>query len=159
VLWYPPVGMALDKIPSGQYSVTYVNAGYAGFGLPTDDFLNYVLAQVRTLYGSLLGADFGTGFGDMTGTTWYGPAETWPTNSQNASWIAFWRNLDVAIAGRLGMAGLNDDFWGTFTSGPLGSHVQFTISRETRQFGLTSIDQLGASRPAGGLGDIGAIEK
>ncbi len=159
VLWYPPVDMALDKIPVGQYSVTYVNAGYAGFGLPTDDFLNYVLAQVRTLYGSVLGSDFGTSFGDMTGTTWYGPAETWPTNAQNANWIAFWRNLDVAIAGRLGMAGLTDDFWGTFTTGPLGSHVQITISRETGHFGLTLMDQLGALRPAGGLGDIGAIEK
>jgi hypothetical protein len=159
VLWYPPEGMALDKIPAGQYSVTYVNAGYTGFGLPTDDFLNYVLAQVRTLYGSILGSDFGTSFGDMTGTSWYGPAETWPTNPQNANWIAFWRNLDVAIDGRLGMAGLNDDFWGTFTTGPLGSHVQMTIIRETRQFTLTSTDQLGALRPAGGLGDIGAIEK
>ncbi len=159
VLWYPPAGMALDKIPVGQYSVTYVHAGYAGFGLPTDDFLNYVLAQVRTVYGSVLGSDFGTSFGDMTGTTWYGPAVTWPTNAQNADWIAFWRNLDVAIDGRIGMAGLNDDFWGTFTTGPLGSHLQITISRETKQFGLTSIDQLGAVRPAGGLGDIGAIEK
>jgi hypothetical protein len=159
VLWYPPAVMALDRIPAGQYSVTYVNAGYTGFGLPTDDFLNYVLAQVRTLYGSILGSDFGTSFGDMTGTSWYGPAETWPTNPQNANWIAFWRNLDVAIDGRLGMAGLNDDFWGTFTTGPLGSHVQMAIIRETRQFTLTSTDQLGALRPAAGLGDIGAIEK
>lgn len=159
VLWYPPADRALNRIPTTPYSVTYVNAGYTGFGLPTDDFLNYVLARVRTVYGSVLGSDFGTSFGDMTGTTWYGPAVTWPSSPENAAWIAFWRSLDEAIGGRLGMAGLNDDFWGTFTTGFLGSHVQLTIDRETQQFSLTPLDQLGHGRPSGTFGDIGAIEK
>ncbi len=159
VLWYPPAGMALNQVPAGTRNVTYVNAGYTGAGRPTDDFLNYVLARVRTLYGSVLGSDFGTSFGDMTGTTWYGPPETWPTDAQNADWIAFWRNLDLAIGGRLGMAGLNDDFWGNFTSGPLGSHVQLTVTRDTLRVGSISADQLGNPRPSGGLADIGAIER
>ncbi len=159
VLYYPPTGMAVDQIPAGSHNVTYVNAGYEGYGQPTDDFLNYVLLQLRTVYASVLGADFGTSFGDMTGTTWYGPAVTWPTNSQNAAWIAFWRSLDQAIAGRLGMAGLNDDFWATFHTGPLSSNVTITVQTETKSFSLTSYDQLGKTRPSGTLGDIGAIEK
>ena len=159
VLWYPPAGMARNQIPASRYTVTYVNAGYTGFGLPTDDFLNYVLAQVRSRYGSVLGSDFGTSFGDMTGTTWYEAPLTWPSDPQNANWIAFWRNLDLAIGTRLGMAGLNDDFWGSFTSGPLGSHVRIAITRDTLQVGLQPVDQVGATRPSGGLGDIGSIER
>jgi len=159
VLWYPPVGLAVDKIPSQDYSVTYVNAGYSGFGVPTDDFLNYVILQCRSQYGAILGVDFGTEFGDMTGTTWYGPAVTWPSNAQNAAWITFWHNLDTAIGDRLGMAVLGDDFWGTFTTGPLGDHVSITVSRETKTFRLEGEDQLGVSRPRNATGDIGAIER
>jgi hypothetical protein len=159
VLWYPPAAMAADKIPNADYSVTYVDAGYSGFGEPSDDFLNYVLLQCRTQYGSVLGADFGTEFGDMTGTTWYGPAVTWPSNTQNAAWIQFWHDLDAAIGDRLGMAILGDDFWGTFATGPLGDHVRITVQRITRTFRLEGEDQLGAVRPRGGLGDIGAIER
>jgi hypothetical protein len=159
VLWYPPAALAVDKIPAQDYGITYVNAGYTGFGEPTDDFLNYVILQCRSQYGAILGANFGAEFGDMTGTTWYGPAVTWPSNTQNTAWITFWHNLDMAIGNRLGMAILNDDFWGTFTSGPLGSHVVITVARDTKTFHLEGEDQLGVARPRGGLGDIGAIER
>jgi hypothetical protein len=159
VLWYPPANLAVDKIPNGDYTITYVNAGYTGFGVSTDDFLNYVILQLRTVYGSILGADFGASFGDMTGTTWYGPAVTWPSNAQNVPWITFWRNLDIAIGDRLGMAILGDDFWGTFTTGPLGSHVRITVERETKPFSLAKTDQRNDPRPSGTMGDIGAIEK
>jgi hypothetical protein len=159
VLWYPPANLAVDKIPNQDYSVTYVNAGYTGFGVPTDDFLNYVILQCRSQYGAILGADFGTEFGDMTGTTWYGPAVTWPSNAQNAAWITFWHNLDTAIGDRLGMAILGDDFWGTFTTGPLGSNVSITVSRSTEMFHMEREDQLGATRPRNSTGDIGAIER
>ena len=159
ILWYPPADLAVDKIPNQEYSVTYVNAGYKGFGVPTDDFLNYVILQLRQEYGSILGADFGEEFGDMTGTTWYGPAVTWPSNAQNAAWIAFWRNLDIAIGNRLGMAILGDDFWGTFTTGPLGDHVSITVTRNTKPFRMESTDQRGNARPNGTMGDIGAIER
>jgi hypothetical protein len=159
VLWYPPADLAADKIPNQEYSVTYVNAGYSGFGESTDDFLNYVILQLRQEYGSILGADFGAEFGDMTGTTWYGPAVTWPSNPQNAAWITFWHNLDTAIGNRLGMAILGDDFWDTFTSGPLGDHVRITVSHNTRPFRMETTDQRGNARPNGALGDIGAIER
>jgi hypothetical protein len=159
VLWYPPADMAVDKIPTGNYNVTYVNAGYTGFGLPTEDFLNYVILQLRTQYDSILGSDFGSSFGDMTGTTWYGPAVTWPSNAQNAAWITFWRNLDLAIGDRLGMAILGDDFWGTFTTGLLGDHVQITVERQTKAFGMVTTDQQNHTLPSGALGDIGAIER
>ncbi|MCK7462270.1 MAG: hypothetical protein MZU84_09475 [Sphingobacterium sp.] len=159
VLWYPPANLAVDKIPNQDYSVTYVNAGYTGFGVPTDDFLNYVILQCRSQYGAILGADFGTEFGDMTGTTWYGPAVTWPSNAQNAAWITFWHNLDTAIGDRLGMVILGDDFWGTFTTGPLGDHVNITVSRSTEMFHMEGQDQLGVTRPRNSTGDIGAIER
>jgi hypothetical protein len=159
VLWYPPADLATDKIPNQDYSVSYVNAGYSGFGQPTDDFLNHVILQLRAHYGAILGADFGEEFGDLTGVTWYGPAVTWPANPANAAWIAFWRDLDTAIGDRLGMATLNDDFWGTFTSGPLGDHVRITVGTQTKTFHMEGFDQLGAARPRGGMGDIGAIEK
>jgi len=159
ILWYPPASLAVDKIPNQDYDVTYVNAGYTGFGVPTDDFLNYVILQCRNQYGVILGADFGTEFGDMTGTTWYGPARTWPSNPQNAAWINFWHALDTAIGDRLGMVRLGDDFWGTFTSGPLGDNVRITVSRQTKSFHMEGVDQLGNMRPRGATGDIGAIER
>ena len=158
VLWYPPAALATDKVPNQDYAVTYVMAGYTGFGQPTDDFLNHVILQLRAQYGAILGADFGSEFGDMTGTTWYGPAVTWPSNPQNAAWISFWRNLDIAIGDRLGMAILGDDFWATFSSGPIGN-VRLTIGSQTKSFHMESTDQLGNSRPRGAMGDIGAIEK
>jgi hypothetical protein len=158
VLWYPPAGMALDEIPPGSHSVTNVIAGYTGFGVSTDDFLNYVLAQIRTVYGAILGNDFGEDFGDLTGVTWYGPAVTWPTNAANADWINFWRALDTEIGDALGQVKLGDDFWGTFTTGPLGSHVFLTVATEAKSASLVQSDQLGQTRPAGSKGDIGAIE-
>jgi hypothetical protein len=159
ILWYPPSDLAADKIPSQEYRVTYVNAGYSGFGQPTDDFLNYVILQLRQEYGAILGADFGDEFGDMTGTTWYGPAVTWPSNPQNAAWIAFWHNLDTAIGNSLGMVILGDDFWDTFTSGPLGDNIHITISHNTKPFRMETTDQRGNPRPNGTTGDIGAIER
>jgi len=159
VLWYPPADQAVDRIPTGNYSVTNVNTGYTGFGVSTDDFLNYVILQLRTVYGSILGSDFGSSFGDLTGTTWYESPVTWPSDPLNVPWITFWRNLDIAIGNRLGMVILGDDFWGTFTSGPLGSHVSITVQRESESFRLVTTDQLGKARPSGGLGDIGAIER
>jgi hypothetical protein len=159
ILWYPPTDLAADKIPQGEYSVTWVNAGYTGFGAATDDFLNYVILQLRNEYGSILGGDFGSEFGDLTGTTWYGPAVTWPTNAQNAAWIAFWRNLDIAIGNRLGMVILGDDFWGTFTSGKLGNYVRITVERRADSYKMEGADQLGNVRPRGTTGDIGAIER
>ncbi len=167
VLWYPPANMARDQVPVGIYSVNWTWASYAGASVPTDDFLNFVLARVRTFYGSVLGSDFGESFGDLTGTTWYSvdPNDThaansaWPSDPRNADWITFWRNLDQAIAGRLGMGGLNDDFWASFTTGPLGSHDVIYVDLVTRDCFPADSDQLGKTRPQGALGDIGAVER
>lgn len=158
VLWYPPAAAAVDEIPAQPYGVVSTYAGYVGGGFPTDDFLNHVLEKIRTEYAAILGADFGTSFGDMTGVTFYGPAVEWPSNPENGPWIAFWRNLDTAIAGRLGMAGLGDDFWGTFTTGPLDDYVTITVQMQTDTITLIGSDQLGKTRPSGAKGDIGAIE-
>jgi hypothetical protein len=158
VLYYPPADLAVDKIPNASYAISSVDVGYVGYGEPTDDFLNQVILKLRSEYGSILGSDFGAEFGDLTGTTWYGPATTWPSNSQNAAWIAFWRNLDTAIGDRLGMIILGDDFWGTFHSGPLGN-VSIMVEETTTQHRMEKTDQLGSARPKGTLGDIGAIER
>lgn len=159
VLSYAPGSLALDRIPPGTYALDYVHAGYAGFGKGTDDFLNHVLARVRAVYGSTLGAGFGAGFGDMAGVTWYGPRVAWPSEPANAPWIAFWRQLDAEIGDRLGMAGLGDEFWGSFASGPLGGQITMQVERSRRTYRLVGADQAGRSRPSGGRGDVGAIER
>lgn len=158
ILWYPPIGSALNQIPGAAYTVTSIAVGYEGFGVSTDDFLNQVLFKLRADYTGELGADFGTSFGDMTGTSWYGPAETWPANAANADWIKFWRDLDLAIAGRLGTVILGDDFWGSFTNGRLGN-VDMSVITTPTTVTLADFDQLGNPRLAGVKVDIGAVEK
>ena len=158
VLWYPPADLAADKIPTAQYPITHIDAGYSGYAEPDDDFLNQLILKLRSEYGSILGGDFGEEFGDLTGTTWYGPATTWPSNSQNAAWIAFWHNLDTAIGDRLGMIIIGDEFWETFHSGPLGN-VVMTVDETTTQHRMEPSDQRGTARPKGATGDIGAIER
>lgn len=157
-LWYYPAGNAIDQIPNST-TVTVVSAGYTGFGTSTDDFLNHLLAKLRTDYGSILGNDFGSAFGDLTGVTFYGPMLTWPSDPANAPWISFWRNLDVAIGNRMGTVILGDDFWGSYTSGPIDGNLTITVARSSYAVGLATTDQRGRSRPSGSLGDIGAIEK
>ncbi len=160
VLFYPPAGAALGHVPAAPYDVERVLAEYEGYGVPADDFLNHVLEQVRALYGSVLGADFGESWGDLTGVTFHGPSLTWPSNAENAAWIAFWRDLEAQIAGRLGPAGLADGFWGSFSSGPLGAGLLLSVRVDP----LGPIvgpagDQRGAPRPAGLAADCGAIEE
>lgn len=159
VLWYRPVGLASRKIPASGYGVTFVTAGYSGFGQPTDDFLNQVVLKVRTVYGSVLGSDFGASMGDRTGVTWFGPRVTWPSDPANAAWIAAWHDLDAAIGGRLGPAGLDDDFWSAFSSGPIGKANVMTVKPVPVMVRLAALDQVGAPRGRSGLGDIGAIEE
>lgn len=159
VLWYMPGASAVDQVPATAYSFDVVHAGYTGYSLPTDDFLNLLLEKLQTDDGAILGSDFGSQFGDMTGTTWYGPAETWPSDPQNAPWIAFWHNLDTAIDGRLGTVTLGDAFWGTYQNGALDDYITMTVTNSNQTAQLINSDQRGHSRPSGGLGDVGAIEK
>ena len=159
VLWYSPGAASTDQIPKAQYSINVVRAGYTGYGVPTDDFLNHLLEKLRTDDGDTLGTDFGSEFGDLTGVTWYGPAVSWPSDPENAPWVAFWRNLDTDINGRLGTAGLGDNFWGTYATGPISDSVQITVYAATYSTQLIGSDQRGNLRPRGSLGDVGAIEK
>ncbi|MBM3493922.1 MAG: hypothetical protein FJX72_06335 [Armatimonadetes bacterium] len=158
-LRYPPGPDAVDRIPVGWYRVENVRVGYGGYGGADDDFLNHVLAMVRTAYGSTLGGDFGSSLGDQTGVGWHGPETTWPSNPENAAWVRFWRDLDTAIAGRLGAAGLADDFWARFVPGTIGAGLHVAVSSSSTRHYLTFEDQRGASRPVGGSGDIGAVER
>jgi len=179
VLWYPPSTASTNVIPAVGYSFDVVHAGYTGFGESSactpmrvcDDFLINLLAKVRTDYSDELGENFGpeldamTKLPDQTNVTFYGPAKTWPTNSQNSPWIDFWRKLESDIVsadtgGRLATpAALNDTFWGSYISGPISANVSITVTKVNQAVQLITTDQLGHARPNGGLGDVGAIEK
>lgn len=159
LLWIAPGAASRAQVPRSGYEVRHVYVGYTGFGVPTDDFLNHVLARLRSDYASILGTDFGAHFGDMTGVTWYGPAVTWTTNPQNAAWIAFWNALDAEIGGRLGAVPLGDDFWARFAPGPLGETLRVYATTETARLTLTDRDQLGRRRPVSSAGCVGAIER
>lgn len=170
VLWYPPLGGALDQVPASGYQVDdIVLAEYRVRSGATDDFLPVVLDRLSTgSYGAILGSGFGANYrasfeaayGSLDNVVWYEAPRTWPSDPRNAPWINFWRGLDNAIAGRLGSAGLGDDFWGTFETGPLTGNVTISVYRPTRTAALAGPDQLGRPRPAAGSrGDIGAIER
>lgn len=159
VLWYMPRGVAIDKVPANKYEVTNVAAGYTGYGLASDDFLNHAVQHVSQQYSELLGPNFGSQFGDLTGVTWYGPLTSWPSNPANQSWITFWRNLDAAIGNKLGVATLGDEFWGTFTSGPLCQNVSIAVQQNTFSVTPMTTDARGLARPRAGLGDVGAVER
>lgn len=165
VLWYSPGTASTNVIPTSSYSFDIVTAGYTGYGDPdgdgvsTDDFLNHLLDKVRTDYSDELGSDFGTELDGMALATWYGPAQTWPTDPKNAPWISFWHQLDTDIGGGLGAATLNDTFWATYQTGRISDTVSITVTKRSQSVQLITSDQLGHARPAGNLGDVGAIEK
>ena len=160
ILWYPPADLAADKIPNQEYNVTYVNAGYSGFGVATDDFLNYVILQLPEPVRRGPGRRFRRGvrrpdrddlvragrdladerperrLGSPSGITSTRPSATgsaWP--------------FSATISG------------GRSRPGRSVSTVHITVERFTRQFSLESEDQLGNARPRGATGDIGAIER
>jgi len=166
VWYYLPRGDALNKIPSGQYQVQALMAGYSPFGsgsMRSDNetwdgyFLGEVLADLQTNYTAQLGDSFAGPTFDPSQMMWYEAPNSWPSDGRNAPWIKFWRNLDTAIAGRLGTAGLNDDYWEAFPATSLDPQITLTRSTETRQVQLVSTDQLGKARNS--PGDIGAIER
>jgi hypothetical protein len=156
VLWYAPGAAAVGQVPADPYPVSWVWAGYQGYGDDADDFLNHLLAEVRRRYG-VLGDDFGARFGDLTGTTWYLSAGTWPSDPANGAWIAFWRELDVELAGRLGAVGLGDDFWAAFPQGPL-DHLYVSGGSGSAVVPRVGSDQLGNARADGEASAVGAVE-
>jgi hypothetical protein len=157
VLWYPPAGPAVDSVPASAYGVPLVSAGYSpddGTGFP-----DAVLEKLRTDHGDVLGADLGSGFGDLSGVVWHNSPVTWPSDPANADWIAFWRDLDLELDGRLGAVGLGDDFWGSFQTGFVGDGLWLEVTRSTATVHPVGTDQRGNARPSGPGGDVGAIER
>jgi hypothetical protein len=166
VWYYLPKGDAVDQIPSGQYQVQALMAGYSPYGSGSmrsvDEtwdgyFLGQVVADLQANYTAELGDDFTAPSFDKSSIAWYEASKTWPSDSHNAPWIKFWRDLDSAIAGRLGTTGLNDNYWEAFPASSLDPAMTLTRSYETRNVQKVSTDQLNDSR--GTLGDIGAIER
>ena len=102
----------------------------------------------------------------LADTHWFGPAQTWPKEVSNWPYIEFWHQLDLALLAEgipgMGPELLGDDAWDLlFSSGPLveNPNIVMSMDRQTRfQVMLEPADQLGASRPANSLGDIGSIE-
>jgi len=155
VLWYPPQGGALNRIPVNPYRVTYVLNQYRVLTGYPDDFLKRIVQKLRTDYAAQLGSDFGADLD--TSATWQGTDGIWPSKPENAAWIKFWRDADLEIGDRLGTVRLGDDFWDTFVPGLFGSNVVVEVWRQAKDVTLISTDQLGRSRS--GFGDIGAVEQ
>jgi hypothetical protein len=172
LLWYPPKGNALDRIPGGGYTVDdIVMAEYEGPPGTRGEFLVDVLDKLDADYGGALlengfGANYRAAFESMhnmpvDNVTWYESPAGWPSDSRNYPWIDFWRGLDNAIAGRLGAVGLGDDFWRSYGTGQIvrAGNILLKVSPVTRgPFLPNGVDQRGNPRPNGTAADIGAIE-
>jgi hypothetical protein len=135
VLYYEPVGSALDRLPGGNYNVTEVLGELDGQRWEGMNplFLPLILDQIQDVYGQpsfesefrthfqgfLLDIDPDTaGFqqyfncNNVTTDTieqayWCGPAQTWPQFEYNHAYIEFWHHLDSALANEI--AGVNVD--------------------------------------------------
>jgi hypothetical protein len=158
-LRYPPGPAATDRVPAGRYRVPLVLGQYRVRSGRQDRFLVAVLERLRTEYAALLGSDFGEEFGDVSAIPFVPTPSIWPSEPANAPWIRFWRDLEAALDGRLGTAGLADDFWGSFEDVPGDANVDLSLRIEKRSVHLTGLDQRGEPRPGGKPGDIGAIER
>jgi hypothetical protein len=173
VLWYPPKGSALDKIPAGGYTVDNVVLAEYDTAGAKDDFLPFVLDNMlSTGYcGGILGPGFGAAYRttfeaakgmSLDNVAWYMDPARWPADSRNIPWIDFWRGLDNAIGGSLGTVQLGDDFWGSRGTGTirLTDNVVMSVTSTTLgPFWPSGSDQLGTPRPNGAASDIGAIER
>jgi hypothetical protein len=125
VLYYQPLGTALDLVPSASYTVPETLAQYRVAAGGVDDFLEIVLGRLESRYG-LTGfaqrftTDFETWlksvdadsnaagvqpYADPQGvpiltlaaTHFFGPAETWPRESSNQPHIEFWHRVDSEL--------------------------------------------------------------
>lgn len=101
----------------------------------------------------------------LADTRWLGPSATWPSQLWNYPYIQFWHRLDMTLEAE-GIAGmgpelLGDDAWqALFDDGYLDENPSLRLRLWTSSYSATPLaaDQTGTSRPANGLGDIGAIE-
>jgi hypothetical protein len=199
VLFYEPVGSALDQLPSGNYNVTEVVGELDGQLNEGENplLLPLMLDQIQSVYGeSSFESEFRDYFQaylldtdpDVAGPQqyvncsnftintieqayWCGPSQTWPQFEYNHAYIEFWHHLDLALANEvaevnvdqitdLGPALMNDDVW-TLLFGLGDSYFNgITIHLAETALGVNPLDtdQLGNSRPADLLGDIGSVE-
>ena len=102
---------------------------------------------------------------------WCGPAQTWPQFDYNHAYIEFWHHLDSALANEiagvnvdqiaaLGSALMNDDVWTSLFGLGHSDFGGISVHLFETTLGVSPLDtdQLGNSRPADLLGDIGAVE-
>lgn len=102
----------------------------------------------------------------LADTHWFGPAVTWPRELYNYPYIEFWHRLERALleipAPGIGPETMGDAAWeGMFSSGQLLENPGITmllVRQQSLSTGLAATDQRGSARPAGVLGDVGAIE-
>jgi hypothetical protein len=141
-----------------------------------DEFRGYFQAYLSDIDPDAAGAQQYGNCDNVTVDTleqafWCGPARTWPQMDYNHAYIDFWHHLDSALANDiakvnvdqitdLGPALINDDVWtrlfGLGNSDFNGITVRLTEAMLTVD--PLNTDQLGNSRPADTLGDIGAVE-
>jgi len=57
-----------------------------------------------------------------------------------------------------GAAGLNDNFWSTYQTGPISDNIYLTVTTDFRSAQRIQSDQPGNACPRSGKGDSGAIE-
>jgi hypothetical protein len=129
VLYYEPIGNALDQLPGGDYEVAEILGELIG---PRDEGRNHrllplILEQIRDVYGQ---TDFETEFRNyfqeflldvdpdtpgpqryfncnnlvvdtLEQAYWCGPARTWPQMEYNHAYIEFWHHLDLALANQI----------------------------------------------------------
>ena len=135
VLYYEPMGSALDRLPSGSYNVTEVLGELDGQQREGRNplLLPLMLNQFRDVYGQQgFESEFRTYFqgflSDVDPDTagfqqyfncdnvtvdtieqayWCGPAQTWPQFDYNHAYIEFWHHFDSALANEI--AGVNVD--------------------------------------------------
>jgi hypothetical protein len=200
VLYYEPVGSALDQVPGGNYDVTEVlgelvgtaNEGMNPLLLPLilerlqtvyeqpgfeDEFRDYFQGYLTDIDPESAGSQQYLNCRDVTVDTieqgfWCGPAQTWPQEEYNHAYIEYWHHLDLALAGAipqvnvdqlggLGPALINDDVWISLFG--LGDSyfngITVRLGETIRRVDPLDIDQRGNARPAGLLGDIGAVER
>ena len=129
VLYYEPMGNALDRLPSGDNNVTEILGELVGSQGEGSNplLLPLMLEQIQDVYGQ---ADFENEFrswfegylsdidpdtagsqqyANCDGITvntieqafWCGPAQTWPQFAYNHAYIEFWHHLDAALAGEI----------------------------------------------------------
>ncbi len=135
VLYYEPLGTALDQVPGSGYAVTEILGSLDG---PTNEgrnplFIPLMLDRIEAVHGQAgfagefrsyfegflsdvdpdaAGAQQYANCNSVTIDTleqafWCGPAQTWPQYEYNHAYIHFWHHLDVALAGDI--VGVNVD--------------------------------------------------